>query len=99
MKADVPRRTRVVSEQEQAKTDSRRMVRTAQHASSASTALFSLHSILFAVVYSLQSTVYSLQSTLFSHSSFSINLRAVIILYCMSIGQVKGREYDQAGSR
>ena len=54
MKADVPKRTRVVSEQEQAKTDSRRMVRTAQHASSATSAVYSLQPILCAVVYSLQ---------------------------------------------
>ena len=91
MKADVPKRTRVVSEQEQAKTDSRRMVRTAQH-TSASSAVYSLQPILRAVVYSLQSTV-------IFHSRHSIDMHTMITLHCMSIGQVKGREYDQARSR
>jgi hypothetical protein len=89
MKADVPKRTRVVSEHEQAKTDSRRMVREPV-----------LPYILPSTYYRLPS-IYHLQAhvvyTTPSYSSSTSDLNTE--MHSHTAGQVKGGEHNKACSR
>ena len=89
MKADVPKRTRVVSEHEQAKTDSRRMV----SEPALPYILPSIHYLLPSI-YDLQApVVYSTPS--YSSSTPDLNTD----MHSHSVGQVEGGEHNKARPR